>query len=190
VDLEELKAAAQIARDLSVFLGALTAGVWFLFTRGHKRKVTFRIDATTLPRVAADQRAIELRFLFENIGERQQRIFRLFYKIEAATGDVIPWIDRSTLDDNAGWVLLGHRVLQPDRMDDAPRVRSGIQTVLSDLVLVPTNVSVVRVTARLDDSRPKRDEIIELKYPARATARRHFPVQVDEVRRDHGQSLG
>ena len=166
------------AKDISVIVGAGIGAVWFLYARRHKRRVSFQVDASPMPLVPLpDHRGLEVRFLFDNEGDRQQELMRVVFQVDGVAGPLDGGVTTAH-PIGSSWMSLGSFSLQSQAGAKVPRIRPGTHHVLAEMVGVPVSVTIVRVTAKLDHyaTRDETPPSAPLAYPAHATIRRFFAL--------------
>ncbi len=167
MDLELIKAWAGILSNVVSILALGAAAWWFLITTKFKPRIQFDLDCNFLPLNANEDSFIsELKFIFENKGFVEHRLYRLTVSVHTLESEENLSEKEVTKD-----ILFKKRLLP--EVSIVPKkygfyfVRPGVRQVITHVIKVPKSVSVIRVTAGFDYDRSG-------KYPH--TARRVFKV--------------
>ncbi len=152
--VEVIKTGAQIASWLASAAAVAAAAYWFVVTGRKSPRVQFDLDCGFFH---LNEKSIvaELRFIFENKGFIEHRLFDLTVSVHGLKSN-----DNLNTDNKSKKILFERRLL-PTRLPVISRrigfyfVRPGVRQVFTHIVTIPSDVPIVRVTASFSYKRPK-----------------------------------
>jgi hypothetical protein len=175
-----LKDYSEILRNLATVGGSIVAVSWFWASRAYKKHSEIQLSFRAFPVTpAGNHRLAEVTVSIENKGARRHKLARLTICVERLTK-----ID--PLDGDAAaqphWKPVGKPV--PLELDPEGRflVLQGVSQEFTHAVVLPPDVSLVRVTATFNAVPP---DLLDIPYPSKRTARRIF-----DARREAAESSG
>ena len=153
--------------NVASIAAVIAAGGWFIYTSKFKQRLQFDLDCRFVP-LAQNPRSLiaELQFIFENKGFVEHRLWNLTVSVHALDTE-------SQLNVRSGNnEIVFHTRILPEKQLVPQKygyyfVRPGVRQVITHIVEIPADVSVIRVTSSFNYNRDK-------SYPH--TARRIFPV--------------
>jgi hypothetical protein len=166
MNTDAIKTLTDIGTDISTILAAGAGLWWFLYTTQFKQRIQFDLECSAFPAEFNGNRILELRFVLENKGFVEHRI----YDLEASV-HVLDGAQLAKSRSSSGEVIFPKTVFS--RRPIVSRefgyyfVRPGVRQVITHIALIPGDAEMVRVTAGFRYRK-------ESKYPH--TARRVFSV--------------
>jgi hypothetical protein len=156
-----------IGADIASIAAVLGAGAWFVYTTQFKQRLQFDVDCRFV-RLPHNPRALlaELQFIFENKGFVEHRLWNLTVSVHALE-------EESRLEAKAATQEIQFQTRVLPKTELVPKqygyyfVRPGVRQVITHIIEVPVDLSVIRVTASFEYNRDK-------EYPH--TVRRIFSV--------------
>jgi hypothetical protein len=162
-----LDTIANIGANLASIVAVLAAGAWFIYTTQFKQRLQFDVDCRFV-RLPHSPRSLltELRFIFENKGFVEHRLWNLTISVHALEEE-----SRLESKPKTRETIFRRRILEKTELvPEGYRyyfVRPGVQQVISHIIEIPADISVIRVTSGFEYNR-------DSEYPH--TVRRIFPV--------------
>ena len=158
------KTVAEISAHAASVVAAIAAGYWFI-SNTIKQRVQFDIDCAFIPiRENPSELVVELRFVLENKGFVEHRLYNLNVSVHTSElGQDLKEKD-ATKELEFSKTLLPEVQLVPDKYGYY-FVRPGVRQIITHIIRVPSGLSIVRVTSCFYYDREKN-------YPH--TARRVF----------------
>jgi len=161
---------SDIAAHVASILALMGAGAWFLYSTQFKRRIQFDLDCRFLsPGPKCDWLLAEVNTIFENKGFVEHRLYDLTLSAHGLAGS-------TPTTNKAGEVTFDRRILP--RRSIGPKgygfyfVRPGVRQVITHAILLPADVTLLRITAGFNYTR-------DGTYPH--TARRVFAVPTSAV---------
>jgi len=163
--MEAAKVYFDVASSLASVLALIGAGLWFLYTTQFKPRIQFDLDCRFFAPVPGhDGLLAEVNAVFENKGFVEHRLYDLTLSVHGLQESPPP-------TTRTGEVQFARRLLR--RISLVPEkygfyfVRPGVRQVITHSILLPPDVTLLRVTAGFNYTRNGA-------YPH--TARRVFSV--------------
>ncbi|HEY1983877.1 MAG TPA: hypothetical protein VGG85_00625 [Terracidiphilus sp.] len=145
--VETIKSSLQIASSLGSILALGAAAFWFFRTSKAKQRIQFDVDCKVYPLAGnLNQKVAELQFCFENKGFVEHRIYNLTVSVHALDSEVNLQTKEATGELEFQRRILPRKQLIPP-FGEYYFIRPGIRQVITHIVPIDANDSLIRVTA-------------------------------------------
>ena len=166
----DVKTITEIAGNVSATLAVLGAAGWFLYATQFKPRLQFDIDCHFVPLTHSPERLlVEIQFIFENKGFVEHKLWNLNVSVHT-----LDTTEPAKAKDTTKETKFPIRLLPKTQLVASHYgyyfVRPGVRQVITHIMDIPANLTVIRVTSSFDYHRYDQ-------YPH--TIRRIFKVQND-----------
>jgi hypothetical protein len=146
------KDVAEIAGHTASVIAAIVGAYWFI-SNTIKPRIQFDLDCAFLPiRENPSELVVELRFVFENKGFMEHRLYNLNVSVHACESGQKPKEKDVTKELQFSQRLLSKVQVVPEKYKYY-FVRPGVRQVITHIIRVPSSLSIVRITAGFDYDR-------------------------------------
>jgi hypothetical protein len=147
---DQIKTIVEIVNGVAAILAILAAGGWFLYTSQFKQRIQFDVELRAL-RLQSNpsHTVIELAFTFENKGFVEHRLWNLNASLHSLEDESALTAKPENRELQFTKRLLPSTQLVPKKYGYF-FVRPGVRQIITHILAIPADCSVVRVTASFD----------------------------------------